>query len=65
MPWTDPEEQLRILARISEEVIPEDEFLAKAGRSAAEDRPLNCFGPILLCSFNRAKPALAKSTEGN
>jgi len=40
MPWTDAEEQLRILARISEEVIPEDEFLAKARRSAAEDRPL-------------------------
>jgi len=38
--WTEPEEQLRILSRISEEIIPEEEFLAKARKAAAEDRPL-------------------------
>jgi tyrosyl-tRNA synthetase len=40
MGWIDPKEQLRILMRISEEIIPEEEFLAKAKRSAEENRPL-------------------------
>ncbi|MEN8151681.1 MAG: tyrosine--tRNA ligase [Planctomycetota bacterium] len=40
MAWIEPEEQLRILKRISEEIIPEEEFLDKARRAAAEDRPL-------------------------
>ncbi|MHC4472019.1 MAG: tyrosine--tRNA ligase [Planctomycetota bacterium] len=36
----EPEEQLRILARVSEEIIPEEEFLEKVRRSAREGRPL-------------------------
>ena len=40
MGWIEPEEQLRILERISEEIIPVEEFLAKAKKAAAENRPL-------------------------
>jgi len=38
--WIEPEEQLRILKRISQEIIPQEEFVTKARRAAAEDRPL-------------------------
>jgi tyrosyl-tRNA synthetase len=35
-----PEEQLRILSRISEEILPEDEFVEKVRKAQAEGRPL-------------------------
>jgi tyrosyl-tRNA synthetase len=36
----EPEEQLRILSRISEEIIPEEDFLAKARRANSTGKPL-------------------------
>jgi tyrosyl-tRNA synthetase len=40
MAFAEPERQLAILRRVSEDIIPEAEFLEKAGRARQEGRPL-------------------------